>query len=274
MSFSHYLNFASLGAVALATSQPAFAAEEPSGDIVVTGSALRNKEAITQRREGLGIVDSVSQDDTGDLADETVAEALIRLPGVNDMQTLYGEQTAKYLSIRGISPDLNFVSFDGIGMFSAANDGAGSRRVDLALIPTQVAQTTQVFKTFTPDIDGGVIGGATNIVPYSALEGRDQWYVSSRAQYRPSSTDVYARNSLGDYVDTKFGGTLKGLWVKRFGSEGQFGVVASAVYTQESWTASKPNVNARTYLNDAGKAAAADLSDWDGMRRCPTAFVR
>lgn len=269
MSFSHYLNFASLGAVALATSQPAFAAEEPSGDIVVTGSALRNKEAITQRREGLGIVDSVSQDDTGDLADETVAEALIRLPGVNDMQTLYGEQTAKYLSIRGISPDLNFVSFDGIGMFSAANDGAGSRRVDLALIPTQVAQTTQVFKTFTPDIDGGVIGGATNIVPYSALEGRDQWYVSSRAQYRPSSTDVYARNSLGDYVDTKFGGTLKGLWVKRFGSEGQFGVVASAVYTQESWTASKPNVNARTYLNDAGKAAAADLSDWDGNAAMP-----
>lgn len=269
MSFSYYLNFASLGAVALATGQPALAAEEPSGDIVVTGSALRNKEAITQRREGLGIVDSVSQDDTGDLADETVAEALIRLPGVNDMQTLYGEQTAKYLSIRGISPDLNFVSFDGIGMFSAANDGAGSRRVDLALIPTQVAQTTQVFKTFTPDIDGGVIGGATNIVPYSALEGRDQWYVSARAQYRPSSTDVYARNSLGDYVDTKFGGTLKGLWVKRFGSEGQFGVVASAVYTQESWTASKPNVNARTYLNDAGKAAAADLSDWDGNAAMP-----
>lgn len=269
MSFSYYLNFASLGAVALVTSQPAFAAEEPSGDIVVTGSALRNKEAITQRREGLGIVDSVSQDDTGDLADETVAEALIRLPGVNDMQTLYGEQTAKYLSIRGISPDLNFVSFDGIGMFSAANDGAGSRRVDLALIPTQVAQTTQVFKTFTPDIDGGVIGGATNIVPYSALEGRDQWYVSARAQYRPSSTDVYARNSLGDYVDTKLGGTLKGLWVKRFGSEGQFGVVASAVYTQESWTASKPNVNARTYLNDAGKTAAADLSDWDGNAAMP-----
>lgn len=270
MSFHRYLNFASAGALALASVQLAMAEEEPRGeDILVTGSALRNKEAITQRREGLGVVDSVSQDDTGDLADETVAEALIRLPGVNDMQTLYGEQTAKYLSIRGISPDLNFVSFDGIGMFSAANDGAGSRRVDLALIPTQVAQTTQVFKTFTPDIDGGVIGGATNIVPYSALDGHDQWYVSARAQYRPSSTDVYAKNSLGDYVDTKFGGTLKGLWVKNFGSDGQFGVVASAVYTQESWTASKPNINARTYLNAAGKAAAEDLSDWDGNAAMP-----
>jgi len=269
--------FTSLAALAAVSVLPTHAhaagsdapAADASGEIVVTGSALRNQETIQQRKKALGIVDSISQDDTGDLADETVAEALIRLPGVNDMQTLYGEQTAKYMSVRGISPDLNFVSFDGIGMFSAANDGAGSRRVDLALIPTQVAQTTQVFKTFTPDIDGGVIGGATNIVPYSAINGKNRWYVDARAEYRPSSTDVYGGNSLGDYVDTPWGGSIKGLLVQKFGSEGQFGIVASAVYTQESWTASKPNINARTYLNDAGKTAAADLSDWNGNAAMP-----
>jgi iron complex outermembrane receptor protein len=277
MSFHRRLHFAPLGALALGLVQPAVAQvagapgeDETQGEaILVTGTALRNREAISERRRALGVVDSISQDDTGDLADETLAEALVRLPGVNDMQTLYGEQTAKYMSIRGISPDLNFVSFDGIGMFSASNDGAGSRRVDLALIPTQVAQTTQVYKTFTADLDGGAIGGSTNIVPYSALDGHDQWYVSARAEYRPSSTDVYAKNSLGDYVDTWFGGSVKGLWVKRFGSEGQFGVVASAVYTQESWTASKPNINARTYLNAAGKTAREDLSDWDGNAAMP-----
>lgn len=276
MPFHRYRNFTSWSALALAFVQPAVAyaeeaapdAPEPD-DIVVTGSALRNQEAISQRRKALGVVDSISQDDTGDLADETLAEALIRLPGVNDMQTLYGEQTAKYMSIRGISPDLNFVSFDGIGMFSAANDGAGSRRVDLALIPTQVAQTTQVFKSFAADIDGGAIGGATNIIPYSALNGENQWLVSVRGEYRPTSSDVYAKNSLGDYVDTEFGGSLKGLLVQRFGAEDQFGLVASAVYTQESWTASKPNINARTYLNDAGKTAAADLSDWNGNAAMP-----
>lgn len=273
MTFHRDLSFASLSAVALAISHPAVAQvpDQPSepGDIVVTGTALRNQEAIASRRSALGIVDSISQDDTGDLADETLAEALIRLPGVNDMQTLYGEQTAKYMSIRGVSPDLNFVSFDGIGMFSASNDGAGSRRVDLALIPTQVAQTTQVYKTFTADLDGGAIGGSTNIVPYSALEGRDQWYVDARVGYRPSSTDVYTKNSLGDYVDTKFNGSLRGLYVKRFGTDEQFGVVASAVYTQESWTASKPNINARTYLTSAGRPAKEDLSDWDGNAAMP-----
>lgn len=238
-------------------------------EIVVTGSRLRNQETINVRRRGLGIVDSISQDDTGDLADETVAEALIRLPGINDMQTLYGEQTAKYISVRGISPDLNFVSFDGIGMFSASNDGAGTRRVDLALIPTQVARTTQVYKTFTPDIDGGVIGGATNIVPYSALEGEEVYYLNARVEYRPSSSDVSGRNSLGKYVDTPWGGAVKGLYVGRFGTDDQFGIVASGVYNQESWTASKPNINARIFRTLTGATAASDLSNWDGNAPLP-----
>ena len=245
--------------------------ENETGDtIVVTGSALRTKETIEQRREGLGIVDSISQDDTGDLADETVAEALIRLPGVNDMQTLYGEQTAKYISVRGISPDLNFVSFDGIGMFSASNNGSGSRRVDLALIPTQVARTTQIYKTFTPDIDGGVIGGATNIVPYSAFDGDRLWYVNARLGYRPSSTKVDGRTSLGKYRETPFNGAVKGLYVGTFGPDDRFGLVVSGTYNQESWQASKPNINSRVYRTSTGAVAAADLSNWDGNAALPT----
>jgi TonB-dependent receptor len=263
-----------LAAAAQAQSTDAATEQTPRSDeageaIIVTGSALRNQETISQRREGLGIVDSISQDDTGDLADETVAEALIRLPGVNDMQTLYGEQTAKYISVRGISPDLNFVSFDGIGMFSAANDGAGSRRVDLALIPTQVARTTQVYKTFTPDLDGGVIGGATNIVPYSALDGEEIAYVNARIEYRPPSSDIYGGNSLGRYVDTPWGGSAKGLYVGTFGADDQFGVVASAIYNQESWTASKPNINGRIFRTATGATAASDLSNWDGNAALP-----
>lgn len=226
------------------------------------------------RRRSLGIVDSISQDDTGDLADETVAEALIRLPGVNDMQTLYGEQTAKYISVRGISPDLNFVSFDGIGMFSASNDGAGSRRVDLALIPTQVARTTQVYKTFTPDIDGGVIGGATNIVPYSALEGKEIYYLNARAEYRPSSSDVSGRNSLGKYIDTPWGGAIKGLYVGKFGQDEQFGIVASGIYNQESWTLRSPTSMPGSFVLQPVRWPRPTFRIGTAMPRFPTAYVR
>ena len=72
-------------------------------ELVVTGSTLRSQEAVRNRRESVAVVDTLTQDDTGDLADETLAEALIRAPGVSSMQTLYGEREAAYVSVRGSS---------------------------------------------------------------------------------------------------------------------------------------------------------------------------
>jgi iron complex outermembrane receptor protein len=261
---------ASLASAAYAEAVPAPADADAAQEVVVTGSTLRNQENIAIHRQALGVVDAVTQDDTGDLADETVADALIRLPGISTMQTLYGEQAAKYVSVRGISPDLNFVSFDGIGMFSASNDGAGSRRVDLNLIPTQVAQRTEVYKSFTSDLDAGAIGGVTNIVPYSAINGKNQYYLDATAEYQPSKNRVPGYNSMGGYLDTPWGGGLKGLYVHKFGADGQFGIVASGVYNQDSWTASKPNANGRTYYTAAGTTASADLSNWNGYSPMPT----
>src|SRR5688500_5768767 len=79
-------------------------------DIVVTGTALQNREAIAERRGSSTIVDTLIQDDTGDLADQSLSEALARVPGVSTMQVLYGEQESQYVAVRGITPDLNYVS--------------------------------------------------------------------------------------------------------------------------------------------------------------------
>jgi iron complex outermembrane recepter protein len=118
-------------------------------------------------------------------------------------------------------------------MISVANQGAGQRRVDLALIPSQASRTTEVFKTFTADQESGVIGGIINIVPYSAFEDGDKFYVDTFASY--STYDkVPGGNSPGGYDDTPWGGGIKQLWSKRLGSDDQFGVVISSVYQQRT----------------------------------------
>ncbi|WP_438481225.1 TonB-dependent receptor [Oleiharenicola lentus] len=239
--------------------------------IQVTGTALRSQEAVNNRREALGVVDTLTMDDTGDLADENLADAMIRLPGVSTMQTLYGEQEASYVSTRGISPDLNFVSFDGIAMFSTASDGDGLRRVDLNLIPTQISRTTSVFKTFTADLDAGAIGGVTNIEPYSALNGREIGHITGQlTQQTGSSKYIPGVNSRGKYKDEPLGGGVKGLWVKRLGRDGQFGVVLSGVYRQRNYDYTKRNANGRVFYTPTGATAAADLSNWDGLHPFPT----
>lgn len=244
---------------------------EDDGTVTVIGSALRNQEAVQNRREAIGVVDTLTQDDTGDLADETLAEALIRVPGVSSMQTLYGEQEAAYVSVRGISPDLNYTSFDGLAMFSSANDGDGLRRVDLNLIPTQISRTTEVYKTFTSDLDAGAIGGVTNIVPRSALHDRRTFFIDGQA-FVQSGTGTYVPgvNSLGNYRDRPVGLGVKGVWANRFGANEQFGVVLSGVFRERNYDYTKRNANGRIFYTPRGTVAKSDLSDWDGLHPFPS----
>jgi TonB-dependent receptor len=249
------------------------AQDAPDGDIVVTGTAFQNKEVIATRRKSSVVVDSLIQDDTGDLPDQYLSEALARVPGVSTMQVLYGEQESQYVAVRGITPDLNYVSLDGIGMISVANQGAGQRRVDLALIPSQASSRTDVFKTFTADQDAGAIGGVINIVPYSAFDGaKDRFFVDVNANYN-DYRDIPGGNSQGGYKDTHWAGGAKGLLTKRFGSNDQFGVVLSGSYTQRTYDESKRNPNGRTYYTATGASTTPNNPNYNGFDPAPTAFV-
>ena len=241
--------------------------------LVVTGAALQNQEAIAARRDALTVVDALAQDDTGDLADQSLAEALSRVPGVSTMQVLYGEQESQYVAVRGITPDLNYVSVDGVGMISVANQGAGQRRVDLALIPSQAARKTEIYKTFTADQDAGAIGGVINIVPYSAFDrGKDRLYIDTFANY-VTDNDVPGGNSLGGYKDKPWGGGVKGLWTHRFGAEERFGLVLAGAYQVRSYDDVKRNPNGRTYYTAAGASTTPDQANWNGFDPAPQALV-
>ena len=271
--FSRHLLLASaMLAAPCAYAQDAGDAVEEGEEVVVTGTQLQNREAIAQRRDSAVVVDALVQDDTGDLADQSLSEALSRVPAVSTMQVLYGEQESQYVAVRGITPDLNYVSVDGIGMISVANQGSGQRRIDLALIPSQAARKTEVFKTFTADQDSGAIGGIINIVPHSAFQGREKFFIDAYATY---STDdhIPGGNSLGKYNDTPWGGGIKGLLTKRFGADEQFGIVVSGSYGQRTYDETKRNPNGRAYYTATGATTTPDNPNYNGLEPAPTAFV-
>lgn len=240
----------------------------------VTGSALRSQEEVENRQVSMQVADTLTMDELGNLADENLADALIRLPGVSSMQTLYGEQEASYVSVRGVPADLSFTSFDGMTMFSTANDGDGLRRVDLNLIPTQISRTTRVYKSFTADLDAGAIGGVTNIEPYSALQNKR--IANIRMQLTAETGEgkyISEFNSRGGhYKNRPVSGGLQGLYVNRFGRDGRFGVVLSGTYRQRDYSYTKTNPNGRVFYTATGATAAADLSNWDGKQPFPTIF--
>ena len=162
-----------LGNLALA---PAYAIAQDAGpapaqgevtdleSVVVTGRRAADRLAIDDKRYADGQVDSIRSDDVGRLPDQNVAEATRRLPGVTSVND-QGE--GRYLTVRGISPDLLNVTLNGQTAAAPEPDG---RQVKLDDVPSSLIGAVTVSKTLTPDMDANAIAG--QVVDLQAAQGR------------------------------------------------------------------------------------------------------
>lgn len=200
-----------LPAVASAQARPPLAAD--GDEIVVTGSQAARQEAIERKRALPTIADVVASDDIGKLPDYNTAEALQRLPGVT---VTIDQGEPRYVTVRGIDPNLNQVTVDGnlVGIPEAEG-----RRVALDTIPSDLIAAIEVIKAVTPDYDANAIGGSINIVTPTAFDRPDDFtFASARGSYNDKSS------KLG------FGGSLT--HGRRFGPDDTFGIVVAGSYSK------------------------------------------
>jgi TonB-dependent receptor len=147
---------------AQADSAAALAASANSVIIAGQRSSLRN--AIAAQEKADNIVSVISSDDIGGLPDKNAAEALARLPGVS-VQRDQGE--GRYISVRGLGPDLNAVTINGALVPSPES---GRRAVALDVLPAGLIRSLEVSKTLTPDQDANSLGGTVEVKTLSAFD--------------------------------------------------------------------------------------------------------
>lgn len=181
-------------------------AQESEEEIVVTGRRAADRAAIENKREADNQVDQVRSDDVGRLPDQNVAEALRRLPGLS-VANDQGE--GRYLTVRGVSPDLLNVTLNGQTAGVAEPE---ARQVKLDDIPSGLIGAVTVVKTLTPDLDANAIAGSANIETVSALD-RTGPFGTFRGAY--GYNDLNEDNPYE--ADVSFG--------TQFGANNQFGVV-------------------------------------------------
>jgi hypothetical protein len=95
------------------------------GALVVEGYREGRSRALQQKRTQANILDIISADAIGNLPDRNVAEAVARAPGVSITGMEQGE--GRYVSIRGIDPNLNQVMMDGAVLAAAGGSRLGAR---------------------------------------------------------------------------------------------------------------------------------------------------
>jgi len=121
-------------------------------EIVTVGTKASLKSAIDKQREADQVVSIVDSDALGEFPDETAAEAVRRLSGVN-VENDQGE--GRYITLRGMSGDLNAVSMNG-ALIPAPE---GGRKVLLDGLPTELLDSIEVYKSLVPSQDLEGIGG-------------------------------------------------------------------------------------------------------------------
>ncbi len=176
-----------------------------------------NAASLMQQQLSDHVVNVVSVDAYGNVADGNIGNFFQRLPGVATSEGDGGE--VKGLILRGAPPDLSLVTLDGTRL--ASSDTGGGRAADVSRIPAELIKQVEVNKALTPEMEVDGIGGSANLTTKSAFDFRNR-YVHYRFAY---SLNTYRDgNPWQPYY------TLTAM--DAFGKDRKFGVAFTASYNR------------------------------------------
>lgn len=172
------------------------AAQGELEEVVVQGQRSSVANALNRQKNANRVVSIVSSDSIGQFPDQNAAEALQRLPGLS-IQRDQGE--GRFVSIRGIDPNLNNVTINGANI--PAPEG-GVRSVALDVIPSELIEGLEVTKSVTPDMDADAVGGSIAVKSLSAFDREgDSISITAQGSYSDQVSETSPKLS-GSYTTT------------------------------------------------------------------------
>ncbi len=184
------------------------------GAILVIGQRANLASSLSRQRAGEGVSTVLTRDAIGQFPDQNVAEALRRAPGIN---VLNDQGEGRFVSVRGLDPELNSTSINGNRVPATGGD---SRAAALDVIPSELVEAITIKKSLTPDMDGDTLGGSIEIETTSAfsrtkpyvgvsVEGsyndlRDAWSPKAGLDFSIPLSDSFGVAGGFSYYDRRF----------------------------------------------------------------------
>jgi TonB-dependent receptor len=162
-----------------------------NGLILVIGQRANQASALSRQRAADGVESVLTRDAIGQFPDQNVAESLRRLPGVN---ILNDQGEGRFVSVRGLDPELNAASINGVRVPAPESD---VRSVALDVISSELIESIEVKKSLTPDMDGDTIGASIEINTTSAFDRRKNLFsVKAEGSYNELADRLTPKGSF------------------------------------------------------------------------------
>ncbi|MFV3127982.1 TonB-dependent receptor [Niveispirillum sp. KHB5.9] len=161
-------------------------------EILVVGQRANLASSISRQRSSDSVQTTLSRDSIGNFPDQNVAESIRRAPGVN---TLNDQGEGRFVSVRGLDPNLNSASINGNRILATGGD---DRAVAMDVIPSELIESIDIKKSLTPDMDADTIGASIEIKTTSAFD-RKTGFVSGSIE--GSYNDLNEKTSPKGSID-------------------------------------------------------------------------
>ncbi|TVQ11864.1 MAG: TonB-dependent receptor [Balneolaceae bacterium] len=145
-------------------------------DVVILAIQRGQSRALTRQRQSANIRTVISAEQIDRFADQTVGDALQRIPGMG-----HGGEA----NIRGVGQGMSRVTVDGQRMGSTGAD----RSVDLSTISADMVQELDVIKVITPDLSADALSGVINISTRRPIGGERTLNVRTGSGFHPRYLD-------------------------------------------------------------------------------------
>jgi TonB-dependent receptor len=138
-------------------------------------------------------------DQFGPVSEGNIGEYLKFLPGIS---IDYNVNDARGISLRGMSTAFTIVSVDGTTMAGASSTD-DTRRFEFEQIAMNNVETTELYKTLTPDIPASATAGFVNFVTRSAFDHQDVQRISYDLSFSAPSSKVALSRTGGVWGHNK-----------------------------------------------------------------------
>jgi TonB-dependent receptor len=160
-------------------------------DILVIGQAANQASALSRKRASDTVSDTLTRDAIGQFPDQNVAESLRRLPGIN---ILNDQGEGRFVSVRGLDPELNSTSLNGVRLPAPESD---VRSVALDVVSSDIIESIEVKKSLTPDMDADTIGASIEIETTRAFDRKkDILSIKAEGSYNDFADHLSPKGSI------------------------------------------------------------------------------
>lgn len=220
--------------------------------VTVTGYRSSLANAAREKRDDIGLSETVFAEDIGKFPDSSIADSLSRVPGVRvNRATIDGE--GLNISIRGMGAAFTRVLLNGAPMASASAGHWGgtisaNREVDMDFLPSELFRSATVYKSQRASVlEGGIAGTVDmrSVRPFDKAGFRSAFTLSGNY-----------RDQVGKWSDTG-SALVSNTW--RTNTLGDFGVLVGAAWGHTKYkTTGFQTVDMRNFQLKSFQALASD----------------